>query len=194
MDSEEVMEKEEGGIGALQAKELPFIPFSGGAKCQLSHDELAISPSRPGRIPFVSHLPTDPALRQTNVMLLSSSSSVGLVLVCNRLSFRSGRSMLGSSKDRREFAVPVLIRSRMASMPGRVCARDWGLGTAEAIGAIANFNCSRALASGPKGGTGHCRWAEAFRRRWKSTLVARGEKRATCFGDVLKAAMEIPPR
>jgi hypothetical protein len=55
------MEKEEGEKGRLQEKELPFIPFSGGSKCQLSHDELAISPSRPEPIPSVSHLTTDPA-------------------------------------------------------------------------------------------------------------------------------------
>jgi hypothetical protein len=58
---EEMMRKEEGEKGALQEKELPFIPFPSGSPCQLSHDELAISPSRPGPIPFVSHLPTDPA-------------------------------------------------------------------------------------------------------------------------------------
>jgi hypothetical protein len=38
--------------------------------------------------------------------------------------------------------------------------RRGGLRTAEAIGAIADFNCSRALASGSRGGTGDCRWAE----------------------------------
>lgn len=37
-----------------------------------------------------------------------------------------------------------------------------GLRTVEAIGAIADFDCSRALASGSRGGTGHCRWAEEF--------------------------------
>ncbi len=41
-----------------------------------------------------------------------------------------------------------------------VWTRDWGRETAEAIGAIPDFSPSRALASGPKSGTGHCRWAE----------------------------------
>lgn len=35
-----------------------------------------------------------------------------------------------------------------------------GLGTAEAIGAIADSSCPRALASGSRGGMGHCRWVE----------------------------------
>ncbi len=57
----EVMGKEEEERAALQEKELPFIPFSGGSDCQLSHDELEISPSRPEPIPSISHLPSDPA-------------------------------------------------------------------------------------------------------------------------------------
>jgi hypothetical protein len=80
------MEKEEGEKGHLQEKELPFIPFSGGSKCQLSHDELATSLSRPEPMPSVSHLTTDPAPGgQANVMLRSSSSSERLVLVCESL-------------------------------------------------------------------------------------------------------------
>lgn len=56
------MGKEEEEKGAPLVQEPPFIPFSGGTKCQLSHDKLAVSPSKPEppRIPSTSHL-TDPA-------------------------------------------------------------------------------------------------------------------------------------
>ncbi|KAF7510145.1 hypothetical protein GJ744_007044 [Endocarpon pusillum] len=80
-DTEEVMEKEEGEKGARQEKELPFIPFPSGSGCQLSHDELAISPSRPGPIASVTH-PSATPLQQANMIQQCCSLSKRLVLVC----------------------------------------------------------------------------------------------------------------
>lgn len=100
------MGKEEGEKGARQEKELPFIPFPSGSGCQLSHDELAISPSRPGPIASVSDPSADPAPAgqyDPAVLLIEQETSPRLW----EPGGRAGRHTLRWSNDHRGLALPA---------------------------------------------------------------------------------------
>ena len=89
-DAQEVMGKEEGEKGGLEEKGPPFIPFPVGpsASCPMT----SWQSHRPGPDLSRSYLISQATpLKQTNMILWSSSWSEKLVLVCGKPGFRSAR-------------------------------------------------------------------------------------------------------